>query len=120
MSKKKIVSQKKVMATYKYVIAVPYCGLQTLLRHWPVDAYTEHEKGRVTEVYRFEQVHCAIVMGHTPFGNAEPSCELLKKYENAAERVLASNESYEYALAWLDWLIGQFIAETVGKRVDQL
>lgn len=109
-------TQKAIKANYNTIICVPYCGLQNLLNYESPIAYTERREGWAADIYDMGG-GVAISTGYAPFGNVRPSYEVVKRYENAAEKV-----RYNYSLKWeeqreqLKTLQREFIAEVCGNE----
>lgn len=79
-------TKKQIMNGYTNVIKVPYCALQTLLKHNEPIAYTTSKTyGWQADVYEINQ-NTVIVTGYAPFGNIVPDHDLLMKYELKAEK----------------------------------
>lgn len=88
-------TKKQIMNGYTNVIKVPYCALQTLLKHNEPVAYTTSKAyGWQADVYEINQ-NTVIVTGYGPFGNIVPDHDLLMKYELKAEK--------EIDLIWKRW-----------------
>lgn len=109
------ITQKEVRATHVHVIAVPYCGLYSLLYYYAPYAHTERREGWGADVYSLGT--CAISTGYAPFGDVKPSYELRKKYEDVAEHI-RNDFSLDYGMkkAALDTLLWEFIEEVLKKK----
>lgn len=79
-------TQKEVRAAYNYVICVPYCGLQHLLKDVHKIGHTERREGWGCDVYDYGEV--AITTGYAPFGSIRPSYDLIRDYDQKTERLV--------------------------------
>lgn len=68
-------TQKEIKNGCAYIIKVPFCALQNLLRVDDPCAYTAGREGWSADVYDFGLA--VIVTGYAPFGNIEPPYEML-------------------------------------------
>lgn len=111
-----LATQKAIKENFQAVIVVPYCGLQNLLNYNSPIAYTKRREGWAADIYDMGG-GVAISTGYVPFGNVRPSYEVVKRYENAAEKV-----RYNYSLKWeeqreqLKTLQREFIVEVCGNE----
>lgn len=78
-------TQKEVKNGCAYIIKVPFCALQNLLRMDDPCAYTAGREGWSADVYDFGLA--VIVTGYAPFGNIEPPYEMLKEYNAKADSI---------------------------------
>ena len=117
MSRK--ITQREVRETHAHVIAVPYEALHSLLCCRCPYAHTERREGWGADIYSIGT--SAIATGYAPFGDVKPPYEVLKKYEDMAKCVRAEFLlDYGKEKAALDDLLWLFIAEVLGKEVEQL
>ena len=104
-------TQKAIKANYNTIICVPYCGLQNLLNYESPVAYTERRGGWAADIYDMGG-GVAITMGYAPFGSVRPSYEVVKRYENAAEKIREYyNFNYGKCKTRLRGAIREFIEE---------
>lgn len=82
-------TQKEIRRSYKKVISVNYCGLQSMLSCMNPIAYTVRAEGWASDVYEVSH-DVAISTGYSPFGNVKPAYEVVKKYEDMAIAVCSS------------------------------
>lgn len=79
---KKRITNKQAKATFKNIICVGYCGLQTLLKDQNPQYYCSGSLGWNCDIYVFGDT--AICTGYRPFGNIVPQHDLVKGYEDRA------------------------------------
>ena len=119
MTKK--ITRREVRETHVHVIAVPYEALHFLLCCRRPYAHTERREGWGADVYSIGT--CAIATGYAPFGDVKPLYDVLKKYEEMAKCVhdrFLLDLDYEKEKEALDDLLWRFIAEVLGKEVEQV
>lgn len=109
------VTQKAIKNAYKYVICVPYCGLQRALSKEMPFGYTTRREGWASDIYGISP-DVAISTGYAPFGNIRPERDLIVRYEVAAEKILCYY-NFDGAEAKLERrmhaLIDEFVAEAL-------
>lgn len=88
-------TRKEINSNYKDRICTPYGALQNLLTYLDPIAYTTRVEGWAADIY--EVGDTVIITGYAPFGNLNPSGELIKKYDNAAIKL-----NHNYDLNWED------------------
>lgn len=119
-------TKKQIMNNYDRVIKVPYCALQTLLKDRTPIAYTcSKTYGWRADVYEITD-GMVIVTGYAPFGNIEPSHDLLMKYELEAEKAIEQvwKNRIDYYQACEDeheklwWLLRDFITELMCPKTE--
>ena len=115
-------TKKAILSNYPNVIKVGYCSLQTLLKFHSPSAYTASKTyGWRADIYEITP-NTVIVTGYAPFGNIVPDYEIIKKYEEKAQKLCEkrwtdanANVPYDEALAnnkrGLDTLLHEFIQE---------
>lgn len=108
-------TQKAIRSGFHTVIAVPYCGLQTLLSMEDPVAYTVRREGWGADIYDVGN-GVAIVTGYAPFGNYKPSYILFQRYEIRARVVLNSTHSYDETKAELRHLLDEFVETVTGLK----
>ena len=108
-------TQKAIRSGFHTVIAVPYCGLQTLLSMEDPVAYTVRREGWGADIYDVGN-GVAIVTGYAPFGKCKPSHILFQKYEMRARVVLDTTHSYVETKEALRRLIDDFVWELSGLK----
>ena len=82
-------TMKQVKAMYNNVIELGYCEAYYLLKHRNRMGYTAGVYGWNADIYGF--VNTAIVTGYRPFGNIKVNREIVKDYEQRAERIYKEN-----------------------------
>lgn len=105
-------TQKEVKSFYANTIKVGYCNLQFMLQFATPEAYTARREGWAADIYGFGNT--AIVTGYAPFGNVVPPYELIRKYEQQAEKIIASGANYHEKEGKINGLIKQFIQEAIA------
>lgn len=106
------VTMKETKRSYKYLIQVDYCGLQSLLNLVSPSAYTSGVYGWNADIYAFGSA--AIVTGYRTFGNIVASRELCKEYEQKAKDILdLFDVSWDSRREALYNLIEDFIEEVL-------
>lgn len=117
-------TKKAIMDYYPNVIKVGYCALQTLLKFRSPDAYTASKTyGWRADVYEI-MFDTVIVTGYAPFGNIVPDYEIIKKYEEKAQkestlawkRRESSSQAYSNELNAMDALLHEFIREVTPNK----
>lgn len=107
-------TKKEVNNGYTNKICVGYCALQNLLNRVPPVAYTTRREGWAADIYEFRNT--AIITGYAPFGNIRPAYEVVKEYDEKAEKI-----RYETRFDWnkqtkqLEKLLNEFIQEVTTK-----
>lgn len=118
---KYVTTEKAVMNGYRYIIAVPYCDLQTLLKFREPVAYTSGTYGWNADIYEINP-NTVIVTGYRPFGKSVPY-EKVRAYERKAvtkkHELIAStldiNETLEAAENFFDELIAEFVDDVLAE-----
>lgn len=117
-------TKKAILSNYPNVIKVGYCSLQTLLKFRSPDAYTASKTyGWRADVYEITP-DTVIVTGYAPFGNIVPDYEIIKKYEEKAQkestlawkRRESSSQAYSNELNAIDALLHEFIQEVTPNK----
>ena len=115
-------TKKAILSNYPNVIKVGYCSLQALLKFRSPDAYTASKTyGWRADIYEITP-NTVIVTGYAPFGNIVPDYEIVKKYEEKAQKLCEKRWAdanagipYDEALANnqrdLNTLLHEFIQE---------
>lgn len=104
-------TKKEVLNNYNDVIAVGYCGLQYLLKYIDPIAYTSGANGWNADIYKIDYNYKTIIIttGYRPFGKPV-SYELVKKYDELAEKILNNTPCLK---SKLDDLVVEFISESL-------
>lgn len=97
---------KEVKNKYPTVVSVGYCGLGAMLNYTDPQAYTCGVYGWNADVYDLG-LGIALSTGYRPFGKAVPH-DIVKTYEDEAERILNEKLSYREQKAALDDLKNGF------------
>lgn len=100
-------TQKAIKQHYKNVIAIGYCHAQFLLRYMSPEAYTTRAEGWASDVY-VVNYDTAISTGYKPFGNIEPSFDLLDYYNDKARKI-DSSLPFEDRVKTTTQLLNEFI-----------
>ena len=79
------VSKKEVVESFKNIICIGYCDLQSLLSYIDADYYTSGVYGWNADIYKINN-NTVIVTGYRPFGNIR-NYDLVRKYEKKAEKI---------------------------------
>lgn len=79
-------TKRDIMSSYKRIICVPYCNLQTMLTLEDPWYYTCGTYGWNADVYHVD-LETVIVTGYRPFGNIKPKYEVTRKYEQKAKAI---------------------------------
>lgn len=100
-------TQKAVKEGYRNIIRIGYCDLQYLLYYKNPVAYTSGGYGWNADIY---DVGCgvAICTGYRPFGNVKIDYELVREYDEKAEKIIC-NLKIENAKEELDKLLKEFL-----------
>lgn len=104
-------TKKNINNSYRKIVHVGYCDLQTLLSLEEPFAYTAGVYGWNANIYDLNGI--ALVTGYRTFGNISPSWELTEKYEKKAEEVANTIHNYEARKEALKTLIDSFLDEVV-------
>lgn len=107
-------TKKSVKETFPRIISIGYCDLQNLLRYEYPIAYTHGIYGWNSDVYRIKP-SLVIVTGYRPFGNINPSYELIQKYEERARIARNSDASYDDKKKEVQELLEFFIADVIDE-----
>ena len=117
-------TKKAILSNYPNVIKVGYCSLQTLLEFHSPSAYTASKTyGWRADVYEITP-DTVIVTGYAPFGNIVPDYEIVKKYEEKAQkestlawkRCESSSQAYSNEVNAMDTLLHEFIQEVKPNK----
>ena len=117
-------TKKAILSNYPNVIKVGYCSLQALLKFHSPSAYTASKTyGWRADVYEITP-DTVIVTGYAPFGNIVPDYEIIKKYEEKAQkestlawkRRESSSQAYSNEVNALDALLHEFIQEVKPNK----
>ena len=112
-------TKKAILSNYPNVIKVGYCSLQALLEFHSPSAYTASKTyGWRADVYEITP-DTVIVTGYAPFGNIVPDYEIIKKYEEKAQkestlawkRRESSSQAYSNEVNAMDALLHEFIQD---------
>lgn len=109
-------TQKAVKEGYRNIIKVGYCDLQYLLYYKNPVAYTHGVYGWNADIYEIGR-GSAICTGYKPFGDIRPDYELVREYDEKAEKIVLSWNKYEHdeILKMLDELLNEFIERILGE-----
>lgn len=107
-------TQKEIRRSYKKVISVNYCGLQSMLSCMNPIAYTVRAEGWASDIYEVSP-DVAISTGYSPSGNVKPAYEVVKKYEDMAADVCNKTTAFNERSELLKEVIEKFIAEVCEK-----
>lgn len=105
-------TQKAIKGSYRKIIKVGYCELQSLLNFKSPIAYTCGRDGWHADIYDIGGV--AIVTGYNPFGNISPDYDTCRKYEAKAQKLRYSNIDYGKRIEKLNEMIVEFIEEVTN------
>ena len=117
-------TKKAILSNYPNVIKVGYCSLQTMLKFHSPSAYTASKTyGWRADVYEITP-DTVIVTGYAPFGNIVPDYEIIKKYEEEAQKESAlawirresSSQAYSNEVNAMDALLHEFIQEVKPNK----
>lgn len=106
-------TQREIKNGHQNVIAVSYCGLQTLLQYENPVAYTTRREGWGADIYSFGNT--AITTGYAPFGSIRVGYDLARKYETAAQKIDSAKYDIKEMQAKRRELIDQLIVELTQK-----
>lgn len=84
-------TKKAIMQSFENVIQIGYCQAPNLLANLEPNFYTAGIYGWRADVYIVDN-KTAIVTGYNPFGNINPSRELIEKYDRLAAKGLMTTE----------------------------
>lgn len=109
-------TQKAVKEGYRNIIRIGYCDLQYLLYYKNPVAYTSGVYGWNADIYEIGR-GSAICTGYRPCGDIQPDYELIKEYDNKAEKIVLSWNEYKHdeILKMLDELLNEFIEKVLGE-----
>ena len=85
------ISQKTIQQAFANVIQIGYCQAPHLLARLEPNFCTAGVYGWRADVYIVDN-KTAITTGYTPFGNVNPSAELINKYDRLASKNLMTTE----------------------------
>lgn len=100
-------TKKEVMRGYHKVIGVSYCRLQYLLYYKKPVAYTCGVYGWNADIYEVEP-GIAICTGYRAFGDVKVDYELMREYDEKAEKIIC-NSKIENVKEELDKLLKEFL-----------
>ena len=108
-------TQKAIKEGYKNIICLGYCSIPYLLKGNDADAYTSGIYGWNADIYKINS-NTVIVTGYRPFGNINPSYELVEEYENRARKIYK-----EHCGAWDDLksILDELLEDFVKKIIDE-
>lgn len=106
------VRKKDIVDSYKNIISVGYCDIQTLLRGKDARFYTSGVHGWNADIYEIDYNTC-IITGYRPFGNIHASYNgICKKYDNKAREIIQNrNLTYEQQCEKTNTLLDEFVQE---------
>lgn len=108
------VSKKDVLASYPYVIAIGYCGMQTLLKCKEAKMYNCGTYGWNCYIFHISNSTC-IVTGYRPFGDIYPKHDVVKKYESKARKIYTGDGTWKEKSKKLEKLLDKFIKEVIDN-----
>ena len=112
------VTKKDILESYYNVISIGYCNAQYLLQGLEPQFYTCGIYGWNADIYQIDY-STVIVTGYRPFSNLERDYDLLKKYEERAEKVWGDYSlDYDKRKEKVNKLLKEFVTITKanGKR----
>lgn len=119
-------TKKYIRNAFEYVIAVPYCNLQTLLLCEDPVFYTARAEGWGADVYSVgfygadgNLIDAAIATGYDPFGNVSPSYELCRHFEVKAQEIVDNTAVYAELCATLEALRNEFVLAAIDERQNK-
>lgn len=104
-------TKKSILNRYNNIIQIGYCNAQNLLKSYEPFGYTSGIYGWNADIYSFKNT--AIVTGYRPFGNIEPSYELIKKYDEKAKKILNKYTNHNDMEDAIYNLIDEFVTESI-------
>ena len=112
-------TKKAIKEEYKgkYILTIPYCNLQTLLRLYEPFAYSERAEGWACDYYGFYHKGEAICIstGYAPIEAKKVSYELTRKYEKLAMEIFRNTFDYEKQKIEIASLLTRFFNEVYTK-----
>lgn len=100
------VKKKNIKDEYKFIIKIPYCGLQYILDSLTPFAYSEDVLGHVCDYYSVNDA--VISTGRSPIGIL-PSREIIDKYNSLGKEISYSTDSVETKTDKLNSLAEDFV-----------
>ena len=79
------VTRKRIKETSDYILKVGYCNMQHLLCYQQRFAYSTRSEGWACDYFKINGV--VISTGYAPIGQSFKNYELLKDYEQKAEKI---------------------------------
>jgi hypothetical protein len=104
------VSKKEIREGAGYIIGVPYCDLQYLLRAESADYYSAGVYGWSCDYYNIKEVGVVISTGYDYIGK-RADYELVKKYNNKASKMWDESKDYYKTAKQVHKLLLKFIEE---------
>ncbi len=108
------VTKKEILKNYENVISVGYCNLCWLLIYTEPKYYTCGVNGWYSDIYEIGNNTC-ICTGYKAFGNIKVSYDIIKKYNDKAQKIYINNNRKE-AEKKINKLLNKFIEEVLNNE----
>lgn len=109
------VSEKKVKENYMNIICIGYCDAWYLLQGKDANYFTSGVYGWNSDIYEIDYKTC-IVTGYRPFGNIAGNKNDIRKFNEKAREIYASDLDYEKRLKKIDKLLEKFVKKCLENR----
>ena len=105
-------TQKAIKANFKKIVCVGYCNLQHLLNYESPIYYTIRREGWASDIYIFGDI--AISTGYAPFGNIKVKYDILRKYDNTAQKIVENRDiKHDEKVKKVNKLLKKFLKEEI-------
>lgn len=104
------VTKKQIKESYRHIISIGYCNLQSLLNYMQPFAYSTRVEGWACDYYNIEGV--IISTGYAPIG-ISVDYELVNKYEREGRKLRCSNLTWKEKKERAMELLNEFIKEVI-------
>lgn len=108
-------TKKYINALYKNKIEIPYADLQTVLEFIRPDYYTCGVYGWNSDIYIYDS-DTVIITGYRPFGNIKPKHDLIRKYEETAQKLRNTTHFEDIQTGKLQ----KKLSELLDKFIDEV
>ena len=111
------VTNRWLKESYFNIIVIGYCDLQYLLNYQNAIYYTCGIYGWNSDIY-FIDDNTVICTGYRPTGNIRPDYNLIREYNNKAEKIVSweNKASYEEKKIQLQSLLDEFISKVKESK----
>ena len=101
------VTKKEIRNSFQNIISIGYCDAQFLLQYRSPFAYSAGTYGWACDYYDLGTT--CISTGYSPLNGLKPDYDLLRRFEENAQRIVCGDLDYETKKARVDELLYQFV-----------